>query len=122
LKGENAMVKKILLAALTVAGALLGVQKAQAQVHVQGHYRSNGTYVAPHYRTYPDHNFNNNWSTYPNVNPYTGQISTHHTPRYVPSYSAPSYSAPSYGTRSYGVQTYTNPYSPRHSQSYGGPR
>jgi len=45
---------------------------AFADVHVRGHYRSNGSYVQPHYRSNPDGNSYNNWSTYPNVNPYTG--------------------------------------------------
>lgn len=45
-------------------------------VHVNGYYRSNGTYVAPHYRSSPDGNFNNNWSTKGNINPYTGKEGT----------------------------------------------
>ncbi len=42
-------------------------------VYVRPHVRSNGTFVDGHYRSYPDGNFYNNWSTWPNVNPYTGQ-------------------------------------------------
>jgi len=49
---------------------------ANADVYVRGHYRSNGTYVQPHYRSNPDGNPYNNWSTYPNVNPYTGKRGT----------------------------------------------
>ena len=49
---------------------------AFADVYVRGYYRSNGTYVQPHYRSNPDGNFYNNWSTYPNVNPYTGETGT----------------------------------------------
>lgn len=45
-------------------------------VHVNGYVRSNGTYVAPHYRSAPDGNFGNNWSTIGNVNPYTGELGT----------------------------------------------
>jgi len=41
-------------------------------VYVSPYDRTNGTRVPGHYRTYPDGNPNNNWSTYPNVNPYTG--------------------------------------------------
>ena len=55
---------------------------AYADVHVRGYYRSNGTYVQPHYRSNPDGNFYNNWSTYPNVNPYTGATGTRQTPSY----------------------------------------
>ena len=51
---------------------------AFADVSVRGYYRSNGTYVQPHYRSNPDGNVYNNWSTYPNVNPYTGRTGTKH--------------------------------------------
>ena len=43
---------------------------------VQGYIKQNGTYVLPSYRSTPDNNKDNNWSTRPNVNPYTGQIGT----------------------------------------------
>lgn len=42
-------------------------------VYVKGYTKSNGTYVAPHYRSAPDSTINNNWSTEGNVNPYTGK-------------------------------------------------
>lgn len=45
-------------------------------VHVKGHYRSNGSYVQPHYRSAPDSSKLNNWSTRGNTNPYTGQEGT----------------------------------------------
>lgn len=47
-----------------------------APVYVAPSFRSSGTYVAPHYRSAPDRSFNNNWSTFPNVNPYTGKVGT----------------------------------------------
>jgi hypothetical protein len=46
---------------------------AHANEYVRGHYRSNGTYVAPYHRSSRDDTYNNNWSRYPNVNPYTGR-------------------------------------------------
>jgi len=47
---------------------------AFAQVRVRGHYnRRMGTYVAPHYRSSPDHSRLNNWSTKGNTNPFTGK-------------------------------------------------
>lgn len=49
---------------------------AMADVYVNGYYRSNGTYVAPYYRSDPDGNVGNNWSTYGNINPYTGERGT----------------------------------------------
>jgi hypothetical protein len=51
---------------------------AYADVYVRGYSRGNGTYVQPHYRSNPDGNRYNNWSTYPNVNPYTGRMGTKH--------------------------------------------
>ncbi|WP_010598958.1 hypothetical protein [Rickettsiella massiliensis] len=32
--------------------------------------------MRPHYRSNPDGNFNNNWSTKGNINPYTGEWGT----------------------------------------------
>jgi hypothetical protein len=55
----------------------------QRQVYVNGYYRSNGTYVQPHYRTSPNNTVYDNWSTYPNVNPYTGNVGTR-TYNYTP--------------------------------------
>ena len=40
----------------------LGTGAAQAYVSVDGYYRGNGTYVAPHIRTSPDGNPYNNFS------------------------------------------------------------
>jgi hypothetical protein len=79
---------------------------ADAAVRVRGYYRSNGTYVQPYYRSNPDGNFSNNWSTYPNINPYTGTIGTRHTPSYSPSYS---WRTPSFGN-SWSTPSYRNSY------------
>ena len=74
------MFKKILLMArLAFDSARLPASRCR-QVYERGYTLPSGTYVAPHYRTSPDHSFQNNWSTYPNVNPYTGQMGTRHTP------------------------------------------
>jgi len=43
-----------------------------ADTYVNGYTRSNGVYVAPHYRSNRDNSIGNNWSTKGNVNPYTG--------------------------------------------------
>jgi hypothetical protein len=45
-------------------------------VYVQGHVRKDGTYVQPHFRTAPDSNPYNNYSTQGNTNPYTGKKGT----------------------------------------------
>ena len=49
--------------------------------YVRGYTRSNGTYVAPHYRTNRNSTMYDNYSTKGNVNPYTGTTGTI-TPRY----------------------------------------
>ena len=56
---------------------LLGTIPALAgDTWVRGYTRKDGTYVAPHYRSAPDQSYNNNWSTDPNINPYTGKRGT----------------------------------------------
>lgn len=91
---------------------------ARGPVHVRGYTTKNGTYVAPHYRSAPDHSVWNNWSTRGNVNPFTGKVGTkdpygsgfhYRVPSY--GYSSPSYGyyAPSYGgysSSSYGYSAY----------------
>jgi hypothetical protein len=41
--------------------------------YVKPHVRKDGTYVEGHYRSAPDNNRFNNYSTQGNTNPYTGQ-------------------------------------------------
>jgi len=50
-----------------------GTGSSHSYHSVGGYFRKDGTYVAPHYRSNPDRSFNNNWSTKPNINPFTGQ-------------------------------------------------
>jgi len=66
--------KKILLviAVMILICVVVGIALAR-DVYVRGYYRSDGTYVKPHYRTAPDNNPWNNYSTWGNVNPYTGE-------------------------------------------------
>jgi hypothetical protein len=78
------------IAALIISlGLLAGSLAAEAKggaggtVTVRGYTKSNGTYVAPHVRTAPDSTPNNNWTTKPNVNPYTGKEGTK-APTYGP--------------------------------------
>lgn len=49
---------------------------SEGSVSVRGHVRKDGTYVPPHFRSAPDGNFQNNWSTVGNNNPYTGEDGT----------------------------------------------
>ena len=41
--------------------------------HVRGHFRKDGTWVEPHHRTAPNGTTSDNYSSYPNTNPYTGR-------------------------------------------------
>jgi hypothetical protein len=86
-----------------------GVAMSQSQVYVNGYYNQYGTYVAPHYRTAPNKTINDNWSTKPNYNPYTGKQGTvkpsnsYYNNSY---YRQPTYYQPTYYNNSY----YYNPY------------
>lgn len=89
--------KRLILAAVAAMSLFTATDNLDAQdVWVNGYMRSNGTYVTPHYRTRADGNFWNNYSTYPNINPYTGRMGTRITP--PSNYGGyRSYSYPSYG-------------------------
>jgi len=43
---------------------------------VKGHVKKNGTYVHPHRATNPNQTQRDNWSSKPNVNPYTSKPGT----------------------------------------------
>lgn len=45
-------------------------------VYVNSYVRKDGTFVQGHYRTSPDSNVYNNYSTKGNINPYTGKTGT----------------------------------------------
>jgi hypothetical protein len=49
---------------------------ALADEYVQGHYKSDGTYVAPHYRSSPNGTGTDNYGSKGNTNPYTGEKGT----------------------------------------------
>ena len=40
---------------------------------VRGHVKKDGTYVPPHHATNPNNTQRDNWTSKPNVNPYTGK-------------------------------------------------
>src|SRR2546421_9142285 len=65
---------------------LLSMGLALAQVHVDGYYRRDGTYVQPHQRTAPDSNPYNNYGYPGNYNPNTGQITGGDPNRYLERY------------------------------------
>lgn len=68
--------KKTMAILVVLVISVVMTSTATAAVRVRGYFRSNGTYVQPHYRSNPDGIRSNNWSTYPNVNPYTGKQGT----------------------------------------------
>jgi len=90
------MLKQVIAGVVVTAAFLFAAGHSDAADWVRGYSRSNGTYVQPYYRSHADGNFSNNWSTYPNVNPYTGQIGTRYTPSYGSGYPSYRNSYPSY--------------------------
>ena len=63
----------IVLAALLVSASAHAKGGSHA---VKGHVTKDGTYVAPHQQTNPNGTKVDNWSSKPNVNPYTGKTGT----------------------------------------------
>jgi hypothetical protein len=79
---------------ITLGILVLCLSAPALAAQVQGYYRRDGTYVAPHSRTNPDGNPYNNYSTQGNYNPNTGQMGTvnpYSSPQIVPT---PSYLPP----------------------------
>lgn len=106
---------------LRIAGTILLATVstlALADTYVQGHFRKNGTYVQPHYRSSPNGTTLDNYSTQGNINPYTGKVGTKAPDTYNGPYVPPAYQpaqrsvAPAYGTTqgNGGTPSYGNPY------------
>jgi hypothetical protein len=97
-------VRTILAAAFAAMTVAVSMAQLDDYVYVRGYYRLDGTYVRPHYRTRPDGYFWNNWSSYGNINPFTGERG-YRLPSYDWVYRLPSYDygisrlpSPSYGS------------------------
>lgn len=84
----------VILAAAVTAPAFAG------STYVHSYVKRDGTYVEGHMRSTPDGNFNNNWSTKGNVNPYTGAEGTKVTP--PPSESPYGQTSNPYDSNPYG--------------------
>lgn len=82
------MQRSTVIFSVVALALVLTLATASAQVFVDGYFRRDGTYVAPHWRSEPDGNPYNNWSTKGNVNPYTGDMGTRNV------YPQPSYTPP----------------------------
>jgi len=78
--------KTFVATSLLVASLIMGSTYAHADVYVRGYYRSDGTYVQPHYRSSPDGNPYNNYSFPGNLNPYTGKIAPGDPDTYLKNY------------------------------------
>lgn len=60
---------KILILSITF---LMMANYANAKESVRGYSRNDSTFVAPYSRSNRDNSYNNNYSTRPNINTYTG--------------------------------------------------
>jgi hypothetical protein len=67
---RESMIRVAAVVALIVSGF------AFADKHVNGYVKTDGTYVAPHYRTESNATKNDNYSTKGNTNPYTNEKGT----------------------------------------------
>lgn len=48
-----------------------------------GYFRKDGTYVNSHFKTKKNGTKRDNYSTYPNVNPYTGKVGSRKSKQYM---------------------------------------
>ena len=53
-----------------------GIGSNPRSYSVRRYVRRNGSYVAPHRQSMPNRIWQDNWSTKPNINPYTGKRGT----------------------------------------------
>jgi hypothetical protein len=56
------------------ASGMSGTGSSSSSHEVRGYTKKNGTHVAPHRQTDPDHTQRNNYSTKGNVNPSNGKL------------------------------------------------
>ncbi len=86
--------RRIVMKFFMIFGTLMAACSiAQAQVAVDGYFKKDGTYVAPHYRSPPDSSRYNNYSSRGSYSPYTGKAGTVDPAQ---KYEPPSYQAPHY--------------------------
>lgn len=79
---------------LTTFALLAASTVSLAQTYVNPYTKNDGTYVQGHYKSAPDHNAYNNYSSQGNSNPYTGQQGTRDPVQAQQQYQP---SQPSYG-------------------------
>jgi hypothetical protein len=103
--------KSLLLLVICLFSFILksSAQVNPSSVYVSGYTRSDGTYVQGYYKTPPNSTINDNYTTKPNVNPYTGVAGTIQ-PTTSTSTTTPKYTTPTYTTPTYTTPTvYTGP-------------
>lgn len=104
--------KRLLLFLFAIVAFAAVNAQVNSQSHwVDGYYKSDGTYVPGHYRTNPNNTVRDNYSTYPNINPHTGEQGTKH----VSDQSNGTYWTDPRGTQMY-VPSYDEPKQPRRQQ------
>lgn len=81
--------KKLLAFLLSLVLLLSAAPVVFADQYIEGYYRSDGTYVQPHWRSDPDGNPYNNYSYPGNINPYTGKRGTGNPDTYLDRYQNP---------------------------------
>lgn len=104
-------------------GLIILLCSVVADVSVKGHFRKDGTYVAPHTRSSPNSTTLDNWSTKGNVNPYTGQVGTKNpVDGVVPSTGSFPASGTVQSSSSYGGSTSPSPNELRSESSASTPK
>lgn len=63
--------KRLIIAAFALG--LISTPAMAQSVYVKPYFKSDGTYVPGHWRSKPNGTVYDNYSTYPNINPYTGE-------------------------------------------------
>ena len=106
---------KLILSLVVVTAAL--VSSSVAGDRVSGYVKSNGTYVAPYYKSSPNSTVRDNYSYKGNLNPYTGSTGTNYY-RSSPSSSYYNGSTSSYRSDS-NSGSGTNYYKTSPTPSYG---
>ncbi|TAH59064.1 MAG: tetratricopeptide repeat protein, partial [Gottschalkiaceae bacterium] len=71
---------------IIISSSMDALAATSPPVHVDGYFRKDGTYVAPHFRSAPDGNPYNNYSFPGNINPYTGKKATGNPDTYLENY------------------------------------
>ena len=95
--------KKIFFIILMLSSFIGFSQVNTNSTYVNGYYKSNGTYVKGYHRTKSNSTINDNYSTKPNINPYTGKKGT-----ISPTYN--TYKPKTYKVKTYKPKTYKYKY------------